>query len=151
MMEKFHEDHEEWERRHRNTWLGRHGGTIGAGVSAQADLMSPLGIYEVTNDPSLFNLTKALYAPAIAVGGYTWTSFLVGERISMAERIIHSADMAKRSVHYAAQTAGKSAMFAIRRTPGMIASAALVGMGLYLQNAYYNLSGMYIGDIRFNR
>ncbi len=151
MMEKFHEDANEWERRHRNTWLGRHGGTIGTGASAQADLMSPFGVLEFTQDPTLFNLAKAAYTPAIAMGGYSFAGFLSGTRIGFAERLMHSTDMAKRSIHFAAQTAGKSAMFAVRRTPGMIASAALVGMGLYLQNLYHDMSGMYIGDIRFNR
>ncbi len=150
MMEKFLDDAQKWEEHHLDTWFGRQG-TLGGAVSAQADLMSPMGFIDFTNDPSTFNLAKAAYSPSVAMGGYTIASMLSGEKIYLAERIMHTADMAKRTAVLAGRTAGRAAMFSLRRTPGAIASAALVGAGLFLQDMYHDLSGMYIGDIRFNR
>ncbi len=47
----------------------------------------------------------------------------------------------------------RAGMFQIARKalPGAIAAAAVVGVGMYLHDLYHDLSGMYIGDIRFNR
>ncbi len=151
MMEKFLDDAEKWERRHTDSWLGRHGGTFGAATSAQADLISPMGFIDFTNDPSTFNLAKAVYSPGVAMGGYSLASMISGQKIMMAERIMHSTDMARRTAIAAGRTAGRAALFTIRRTPGAIAAAAIVGTGLFLQDLYHDLSGMYIGDIRFNR
>ncbi len=151
MMEKFLDDADKWERRHTESWMGRHGGTFGAATSAQVDLMSPMGFIDFTNDPSTFNLAKAVYSPGIAMGGYSLASMISGEKIWLAERIMHSADMARRTAVVAGRTAGRAALFTVRRTPGAIAAAAIVGAGLFLQDMYHDLSGMYIGDIRFNR
>ncbi len=151
MMEKFLDDAEDWERRHTESWFGRQFGTFGGAVSAQGDLMSPMGFIDFTNDPSTFNLAKAVYSPGVAMGGYSLASLISGEKIWLAERIMHTADMAKRTAVLAGRTAGRAALFTIRRTPGAIAAAALVGTGLFLQDLYHDLSGMHIGDIRFNR
>ena len=39
----------------------------------------------------------------------------------------------------------------VRRLPGAVALAVLYGIGHGLQSAYYDLSGMHIGDLRFVR
>lgn len=103
MMEKLDEDMNEWERRHQNTWLGRAGletGPMnwGLGMSAQADLMSPFGIVDFAREPSLFNLMKVGYNPAIAYGGFSLAQMLTGTKIGFAERILHSADMTRQTV-----------------------------------------------------
>ena len=36
-------------------------------------------------------------------------------------------------------------------TPGVLASAALVGAGRFFQDLYYGIAGMHIGDLRFVR
>ena len=151
MMEGFIEDAEEYERRHMESWLGRHGGYFGAGMSMQIDLLSPTSIYDFTRDPSLFNLAKMGYLPGLNYAGMSAVGFLTGEKMLFTERLVHSVDMTIKTYKAAGQAAGRAAMFAVRRTPGMIAGAALFGAGMWLQSMYYDLSGMYIGDIRFSR
>lgn len=150
MMEKFLEDADEYERRHSENWLGRTGG-IGTGASIQADLVSPLGIYDMVRDPSTFNLMKLGYLPALNYAAVTAGSAFTGEKIAFTHRLIHSLDMTLKTYKAAGQVAGRAALFAVRRTPGVIASSAVVGAGLWLQSLYHDMSGMYIGDIRFNR
>ncbi len=112
MMEKFLDDAEDWERRHTESWFGRQFGTFGGAVSAQADLMSPMGFIDFTNDPSTFNLAKAVYSPGVAMGGYSLASMISGEKIWFAERVMHTADMAKRTAVYAGRQAGRAVKFA---------------------------------------
>lgn len=150
MMEKFLHDAEEYERRHSENWLGRTG-SIGTGVSIQADLVSPFGIYDMVRNPNTFNLMKLGYLPALNYVAITGAAAIAGEKISFTHRLIHSVDMTLKTYKAAGQIVGRSALFAIRRTPGAIASGVLVGAGLWLQSLYHDLSGMYIGDIRFNR
>ena len=44
-----------------------------------------------------------------------------------------------------------AAVTTARRLPGAVALAVLYGIGHGLQSAYYDLSGMHIGDLRFVR
>ena len=112
MMEKLYDDAHDWEQRHLDTWMGRHGGTFGGAVSAQADLMSPMGFIDFTNDPSTFNLAKSLYSPGIAMGCYSIASMLSGQKIYFAERVMHTADMAKRTAVFAGRQAGRAVKIA---------------------------------------
>lgn len=126
MMEKLLDDAEEWEQHHMDTWLGRIGGSLGGATSAQLELMSPLSAIEFTKDPSLFNLVKASYGPGIAMGGYSWVSHVTGQKIYLGERIVHSADMARRTVSGGLR-AGASVVAGVARP---ITAGALV-LGLY--------------------
>ena len=113
MSSGFFEDAEEWERHHHDTVFGRYGGTTGAAFSAQMDLLSPVGFVDVIHRPTRFNLAKSLYTPAVAMGGYSLASFMTGEKIYFAERIMHSADMAKRTAVSAGRMAARTAKVAI--------------------------------------
>ncbi len=108
MMEKFLDDAHKWEQHHMDTWFGRRGGTFGGALSAQAELMSPMGFIDYTNDPSTFNMAKALYSPSIAMGGYSIASLISGQKIYFAERVMHTADMAKRTAVFAGRQAGRA-------------------------------------------
>lgn len=155
MMEKFHEDAYKYERRHSEAWHGRTFGDVGAATGATVESFSPTGVWDMGQNPGMFNLMKMGTLPALHYGSSVGVSFITGEKIAFTHRLLHSADMTFRTykwgIQAAGRTAGSAAMFAIRRTPGMIASAAFVGAGLWLQSLYHDMSGMYIGDIRFNR
>jgi hypothetical protein len=151
MMEKFLDDAERWEQRHMDTWFGRQIGFVGGATSAQLELMSPAGVVGFTRDPTLFNLMKAAYGPSIAFGGYSYVSWVTGIKISLGERVMHSADMTRRAIHSVARPVGSIIVGTVRRTPGMIAAAMLLGAGHWLQSVYHDMSGMYIGDMRFSR
>jgi hypothetical protein len=112
MMEKFLDDAERWEQRHMDTWFGRQIGSVGGATSAQFELMSPAGVVGFTRDPTLFNLMKAAYGPSIAFGGYSYVSYVTGIKISLGERVMHSADMAKRTVIAAGRTSARAAKIA---------------------------------------
>ncbi len=127
MMEKFLDDAESWEHHHMETWFGRQAGFVGGAASAQFELMSPMGVVGFTRDPSLFNLMKAAYGPSIAFGGYSAVSWITGIRISLGERIMHSADMARRTGRFAAHTAGRAALFSFRAVRAVSPYALLAG------------------------
>ncbi len=129
MMEKFLDDAEKWERHHKDTWLGRIGGSIGGATSAQLELMSPLSAVDFTRDPSLFNLAKASYGPGIAYGGYSWVSWVTGHKIYFGERIMHSADMARRTVSGGIRAIPTVVGFA-RWIPSLVGGIGLADVGV---------------------
>ncbi len=155
MMEKFHDDADEYSRRHTEAWHGRTFGAPGAAVGGTMETFSPTGIWDMGQNPGMFNLMKMGTLPALHYGASVGVGFITGEKIGFTHRLLHSMDMTFRTYRWGFQTAGatagRAAMFAIRRTPGMIATSAVLGAGLWLQSLYYDMSGMYIGDIRFNR
>ncbi len=151
MMERFLEQYNDWTKSHHETWISKRipgPDWLGAGVSAQLDLMSPTSLYDFTRNPTQFNLAKVAYGPLIGGAGYSWVSAITGAQIGFAHRVAHSAEMSLHTAKAVGTTVGKNL-----RTIGWgaFAAAALVGTGLYLQHLYHDLSGMHIGDIRFNR
>ncbi len=97
MMEKFQEQANAWEEKHRNTWIGRNTpgpDFIGTGMSAQLDLMSPTAAYDYAMNPNQFNAMKMAYNPMIAFAGYSWVQAVTGMQIGFAHRVVHSAHMA---------------------------------------------------------
>jgi hypothetical protein len=153
MMEQFQKESDEWERRHRTTWLGRHGGDVGTGMSMQTDLMSPFGVVEFIQRPSMFTAAKVAYTPMIGSMSYTLVGWMTGSRIGFAERVIHSADMAARTGRSVLGTWGHQMKAGIRALPGLAAMALVGAIGYYGSHAYGEFSGSAgIGDIRmFNR
>ncbi len=155
MMEKFLDDADEYERRHAESWHGRTFGAAGTGTGMALEPLSPTGFYDFAQNPGLFNLMKMGYLPALNYGAFTLAGWVFGEKFTFTHRLLHSVDMTYRTYKYGITTAGRAAgsaaMFAIRRTPAMIATSAVLGAGLWLQSLYHDMSGMYIGDIRFNR
>lgn len=151
MMEKFLDQYDDWVEYHHDTWVGRNvpgPDWLGAGTSAQLDLMSPTGIYDWTRDPSMFNFAKAAYNPLIAYAGYSWIQALTGSSIQFGARIAHTAELTGHTL----KAVGGSVVRGVRTlTPGAIFAAGLVGASLWLQDLYHDMSGMYIGDIRFSR
>jgi hypothetical protein len=154
MMEKFMDDAREYERRHTESWYGR-AWSPSAGAGMALEPLSPTGLYDMVQNPSLFNLMKLGYVPALNFAGATAAGWVVGEKITFTHRLLHSLDMTYRAYRWGIMTTGRAvgsaALFAVRRTPGAILSAGLVGAGLWLQDLYHDLSGSYIGDIRFVR
>ncbi len=144
MMEKFLHDAEEYERRHSENWLGRTG-AIGTGVSIQADLVSPLGIYDMVRNPNTFNLMKLGYLPALNYVGITGAAAFAGEKITFTHRVIHSIDMTLKTYKAAGQIVGRSALIAVRRTPGAMASSAVAAFGYWVTGWYHDVTGGFLG------
>ncbi len=112
MMERLQQQYQDWGDRHRQTWLGRNvpgPSVFGQGVSAQLDLMSPTAAYEFSQNPTQFNALKMMYGPSIAYGGFSWVSYVSGQQIGLAHRVVHSAHMLGHTVR---ATAGSAASLA---------------------------------------
>jgi hypothetical protein len=60
------------------SWLTEAEGVDDA-VEIQMDLMRPFNVYEMVREPSLENLIKTAYMPAMAYLGYYGASALVGQ------------------------------------------------------------------------
>ena len=118
-------------------------------VEIQADLMSPFGSVELVREPTLENLIKTIYLPATAATGYYWASKLSTMHNPLSSRVLTAIRV--ENLRIVGQVAARASMAAARKLPGAFALAALYGIGHGLQSAYYSLSGMHIGDIRFSR
>ena len=149
MMEKFQSDHAEWERRHRRTWLGRYGGDIGTGVSAQIDLLSPFSVVDFVQRPTAHNAAKVMYTPALGSMAYSLVGWMTGTKIGFTQRVIHSVDMTVRTGKGLMHTWGHQAKAGLRALPGVAAAALLAAAGYYGSQIYGDFSGSAgIGDIR---
>ncbi len=130
MMEKFDEDRREWERSHRESFLGRYGGGVGTGVSMQVDLVSPVGVYDMIQDPSTFNLMKLGYVPALNFAGASLVGMAVGEKITFTHRVLHSVDMTYRFYKGAAVAAGRGIVGFARWSPYILGGLGLADVGV---------------------
>ena len=133
------------------SWFDEYYGVEGA-VELQLELMSPLNTYELVREPTLENLVKSAYMPSMAYIGYTGASWMVGQSgpgfwVRQAIRY----ENVRATVRAGRQLLRPAIAGLARLTPHALFYGALYGSGRYLQSAYHDLSGMYIGDIRFSR
>ncbi len=129
MMEQFLDQYDDWTERHHDTWIGRNipgPDWLGAGISAQLDLMSPTGVYDFAMNPTRFNAMKVMYGPVIGFGGFSWVAAVTGQPIHFAQRLAHVSDMA---LHTAKGTAAGFARHARNITWGM--AATMLAYGIY--------------------
>lgn len=114
------------------------------------DIMSPFGGYTFAKDPTLENLFKASFIPVMAgtAGGLvSLLNTMPGQGYNIARSFANRADNAR----FIAQHAARGAVGAAKRIPGAIALGVLYGAGNILQGMYHDLSGMFIGDLRWHR
>lgn len=133
------------------SWFDEFYGVEGA-VDLQLELMYPLNTYELVREPTMENLIKTAYMPSMAYIGYTGASWMVGQSgpgfwVRQAIRY----ENFKTTVRAGHRVLRPIIVGASRLTPHALFYGALYGSGRYLQSAYHDLSGMYIGDIRFSR
>ena len=133
----FFEDEEDMERQFYDA------------LEIQLDLMSPLGVVTLYREPTLENLVKTAYMPAIAGSGYYWASQLSTMHNPLTTRALSA--IRAENLRIVGQLAVRGSGAVVRKLPGAFALAALYGIGHGLQSAYHSLSGMHIGDIRFVR
>ncbi len=89
----------------------------------QLDLMNPLAPYEYAKNPTQLNFLKAMYGPAIGFVGFEITGLIVGERITMTQRLLHSADISLQT----ARTVGAGV---VKASP-WIAGLAVMSAGVH--------------------
>lgn len=133
------------------SWFDEYYGVEGA-VDLQLEFMSPFNAYELVREPTMENLVKTAYMPSMAYLGYTGASWMVGQSgpgfwVRQAIRY----ENIRTTVRAGSRLLRPVILGLGRLTPHALFYGALYGTGQYLQSVYHDLSGMYIGDMRFSR